>query len=190
MAGGECPIVSLGSVGGPAPANAGERTTTLTTRGSEDETMAQFTADIAGMLELFAIAAGLVLLHRASKEAPAKLLQAAGWVLVAGGIVVGACTTVFWFKYQSRGEFDTVRVGYPGLMHAPGSGMGPGTKLDVDLRRYLILDACNPNLAHRSLAAEPQIGLLLPCNVVELREAPGGGAVVSIADPRDFHHGR
>jgi len=89
--------------------------------------MAQFTADIAGMLELFAIAAGLVLLHRASKEAPAKLLKAAGWVLVAGGIAVGACTTVYWFKYQSRGEFDTVHMGYPGMMHAPGTGMGPGT---------------------------------------------------------------
>ncbi|MCB9709551.1 MAG: hypothetical protein H6714_12250, partial [Myxococcales bacterium] len=54
--------------------------------------MAQFTADIAGMLEIFAIAAGLVLLHRASKEAPANLLKAAGWVLVVGGVVVGACT--------------------------------------------------------------------------------------------------
>ena len=88
--------------------------------------MAQFTADIAGMLELFAIAAGLVLLHRAGKEAPAKLLEAAGWVLVAGGIVVGACTTVYWLKYQSRGEFDTVHIGYPGMMHAPGPGMNPG----------------------------------------------------------------
>ncbi len=89
--------------------------------------MAQFTADIAGMLELFAIAAGLVLLHRAGKEAPAKLLKTAGWVLVAGGIVVGACTTYYWFKYQSRGEFDTAHMGYPGMMHAPGTGMGPGT---------------------------------------------------------------
>lgn len=88
--------------------------------------MAQFTADIAGMLELFAIAAGLVLLHRAGKEAPAKLLRAAGWVLVVGGIVVGACTTFYWFKYQSRGELDTVHMGYPGMMRAPGAGMGPG----------------------------------------------------------------
>ncbi len=88
--------------------------------------MAQFTADIAGMLELFAIAAGLVLLHRASKEAPAKLLKAAGWVLVAGGLVVGACTTVYWFKYQSRGEFDTMHTGYPGMMHGSGTGMCPG----------------------------------------------------------------
>ena len=79
------------------------------------------------MLELFAIAAGLVLLHRAGKEAPAKLLKAAGWVLVAGGIVVGACTTFYWFKYESRGELDGAHMGYPGMMHAPGTGMGPGT---------------------------------------------------------------
>jgi hypothetical protein len=88
--------------------------------------MAQFLADIAGMLEVFAIAGGLVLLHRASKEAPAKLLQAAGWVLVVGGVVVGACTSFYWFKYQSRGDFDSVHMGYPGMMHGPGAGMGPG----------------------------------------------------------------
>ncbi|MBI4486983.1 MAG: DUF302 domain-containing protein [Acidobacteria bacterium] len=56
-------------------------------------------------------------------------------------------------------------------------------KLDIDFRRYLILGACNPSLAHRALSADPQIGLLLPCNVV-IQEAPAGGALVSIADPR------
>ncbi len=57
-------------------------------------------------------------------------------------------------------------------------------KLDIDFRRYLILGACNPSLAHRALSADAQIGLLLPCNVV-IQEAPaGGGVVVSIADPR------
>ncbi len=56
-------------------------------------------------------------------------------------------------------------------------------KLDVDFRRYVIPVACNPKLAHRELSAEPQIGLLLPCNVV-VQEAPEGGVTVSIADPR------
>ncbi len=56
-------------------------------------------------------------------------------------------------------------------------------KIDADFRRYLILGACNPHLAHRALQAESQLGLLLPCNVV-VQEADGGGSVVSIVDPK------
>lgn len=56
-------------------------------------------------------------------------------------------------------------------------------KLDVDFRRYVILGACNPPLARQALEAEGQIGLMLPCNVV-VQEADGGGAIVTIADPK------
>lgn len=56
-------------------------------------------------------------------------------------------------------------------------------KIGVDFRRYLILGACNPHLAHRALQAEPQIGLLLPCNAV-VQETDEQTVLVSIADPK------
>ncbi len=55
-------------------------------------------------------------------------------------------------------------------------------KIGVDLPKYTILGACNPNFAYKALQSEDKIGLMLPCNVV-VQEKEGGKIEVSAIDP-------
>lgn len=55
-------------------------------------------------------------------------------------------------------------------------------KLGVDLKKYKILGACNPPLAHQALEAEDKIGVMLPCNVI-VQETGDGKVELSAVDP-------
>ncbi len=57
-------------------------------------------------------------------------------------------------------------------------------KLDVDFRRYVILGACNPPLAYKTLQEEIEIGLLLPCNVIVYDADETGKSVVAAVDAK------
>jgi uncharacterized protein (DUF302 family) len=57
-------------------------------------------------------------------------------------------------------------------------------KLDVDFRNYVILGACNPPLAYKTLQQEINIGLLLPCNVIVYESDEAGKSVVAAIDAK------
>lgn len=59
-------------------------------------------------------------------------------------------------------------------------------KINVDFKKYTILGACNPALAHQALLAEEELGLLLPCNVIVYEK--NDKTVVSIFDPNVMAH--
>jgi uncharacterized protein (DUF302 family) len=99
-------------------------------------------------------------------------------------------STSYDLSVHLNAPFDTCR----GLIvdALRGEGFGVLTEIDVQavmrekigahMPRYVILGACNPQLAHSALMEDHDVGLLLPCNVV-VREDQYGGCVVSIADP-------
>jgi uncharacterized protein (DUF302 family) len=57
-------------------------------------------------------------------------------------------------------------------------------KLNVDFREYKILGACNPQFAYKALSADPQIGVMLPCNVV-VQQQDNGVVTVSAVNPME-----
>ncbi len=97
--------------------------------------------------------------------------------------------STYTFETRPDGDFPTVVQRVREALASEGFGVLTEidvqstlkTKLDVDMGPYLILGACNPPLAHQAIEADPNIGALLPCNVVVRDD--DGQIVVSFMDP-------
>ena len=98
--------------------------------------------------------------------------------------------TTFGIRKELRTTYDEALLQVPEALKSEGFGVLTEIdvqstlkqKLGVDFRRYKILGACNPPLAHEALQAELEIGLMLPCNVV-VYEDDDQHAVVLAIDP-------
>ncbi len=98
--------------------------------------------------------------------------------------------TEFAMRKDLRATYDEALALVPEALKTEGFGVLSEIdiaatlkkKIDVDFRRYKILGACNPPLAHQALTTELAVGLMLPCNVV-VYEADDGHAVVLAIDP-------